>query len=267
MRATHAPRRPVLSRRSKRPAAPRTHARRPRSRGGKRAGARRLRPSLLADARHLAVAALAAAALVLFPPTRGVLAGAWGVLREAMAASRAAEARRSLVGAYAARYGISHSLAGDIFDAADAEGLDPDLAFRLVRVESEFHERAVSPVGALGLTQLMPATAAGLQPGITREQILHRRTNLRLGFRYMRGLLRQYDGDVPEALHAYNRGMGTVARIRASGGDPANGYAAKVLGRRGASPVRPGATPSGAAAPPPRPLHEMAPGRLPASFE
>ncbi|MET0397378.1 MAG: transglycosylase SLT domain-containing protein [Longimicrobiaceae bacterium] len=267
MRATHAPRRPVLSRRSKRPAASRTPARRSRSRGGKRAGARRLRPSLLADARHLAVAALAAAALVLFPPTRGVLAGAWGVLREAMAASRAAEARRSLVGAYAARYGISHALAGDIFDAADAEGLDPDLAFRLVRVESEFHERAVSPVGALGLTQLMPATAAGLQPGITREQILHRRTNLRLGFRYMRGLLRQYDGDVAEALHAYNRGMGTVARIRASGGDPANGYADKVLGRRGASPVRPGAAVSDAAAPPPRPLHEMAPGRLPASFD
>ena len=266
VRATHAPRRPVLSRRSKRPAASRAPARRPRSRGGKRPGARRLRPSLLADARHLAVAALAAVALVLFPPTRGVLAGAWGVLREAIAASRAAEARRSLVGAYAARYGISHALAGDIFDAAAAEGLDPDLAFRLVRVESEFHERAVSPVGALGLTQLMPATAAGLQPGITREQIFHRRTNLRLGFRYMRRLLRQYDGDVAEALHAYNRGMGTVARIRASGGDPANGYADKVLGRRGASPVRGGARPPDPAAPPPQPLHEMAPGRLPASY-
>lgn len=209
---------------------------------------------------------------MLFPPTRSVLSGAWAVLREAMTASRAAEARRSQVAAYAGRYGISHGLAGDIFDAAHAEGLDPELAFRLVRVESEFHERAVSPVGALGLTQLMPATAAGLQPGITREQIFHRRTNLRLGFRYMRGLLRRYDGDVTEALHAYNRGMGTVARIRAEGGDPANGYAAKVLGRRGASPVRAGARPPDSTELLPRPvslpsLHEMAPARLPASFE
>lgn len=266
VRATHAPRRPVLSRRSKRPAAPRAASRRARSRGGRRAGRRRLRPSLLADARHLTAAVLVAGALVLFPPTRGVLAGAWGVLREAMALSRAAEARRSLVGAYAARYGISHSLAGDIFDAAVEERLDPDLGFRLVRVESEFNERAVSPVGALGLTQLMPATAAGLRPGITREQIFDRRTNLRLGFRYMRDLLRQYDGDVSEALHAYNRGMGTVARIRARGGDPANGYADKVLGRRGASPVRAGSRPPDPSAPPPQPLHEMAPARLPSSY-
>ena len=40
-----------------------------------------------------------------------------------------------------------------------------------------------------------------------------------------------YDGDVDEALHAYNRGPGTVARIRANGGNPANGYADRVLGR------------------------------------
>lgn len=204
-----------------------------------------------------------AVGLAVFPPTRAVLGGAWGVLREAIAVSRAAEARRSQAAAYAVRYGISRDLAGDVLDAAVAEGIDPDLAFRLVRVESEFHERAVSPVGALGLTQLMPATADGLQPGITREEIFHRRTNLRLGFRYLGILLRQYDGDVAEALHAYNRGMGTVARIRARGGDPANGYADKVLGRRGASPIRPV---DSAVVFPSGPLHEMAPARLPSSY-
>jgi soluble lytic murein transglycosylase-like protein len=99
-----------------------------------------------------------------------------------------------------------------------------------VRVESEFNERAVSSAGALGLTQLMPATAAELRPGITREEIFDRETNLRLGFRYLRWLLRSYDGRVPDALHAYNRGPGTVARIRRAGGDPANGYARRVLG-------------------------------------
>jgi soluble lytic murein transglycosylase-like protein len=178
-------------------------------------------------------------ALVL-PLVREAARSGWRVLREAVETSRREAARRELVEGYAGRYGISTELAEAIHGAAEAEGIDPELAFRLVRVESAFRERAVSPVGALGLTQLMPATAADLQPGITREGILERDTNLRLGFRYLRVLLRLYDGDVTEALHAYNRGMGTVGRIRAVGGDPANGYAAHVLGERGASPVRRG---------------------------
>jgi soluble lytic murein transglycosylase-like protein len=89
---------------------------------------------------------------------------------------------------------------------------------------------AVSPVGALGLTQLMPATARSLQPGLSRDDIFDRDTNLHLGFRYLHGLLRAYPGRVDLALHAYNRGPGTVDRIRAAGGDPANGYATAVLG-------------------------------------
>ncbi|HKP73940.1 MAG TPA: transglycosylase SLT domain-containing protein, partial [Longimicrobiaceae bacterium] len=123
--------------------------------------------------------------------------------------------------------------------AARAEGVRTDLAFRLVRVESAFDPRAVSNVGAIGLTQMMLPTAAELQPGITRARLFERDTNLRLGFRYFRRLLRAYDGDERMALHAYNRGIGTVARIRARGGDPANGYADKVRGPVGASPVGP----------------------------
>ncbi|HEV2132017.1 MAG TPA: lytic transglycosylase domain-containing protein [Longimicrobiaceae bacterium] len=130
---------------------------------------------------------------------------------------------------YAVRYGIPLDLAAAIERAALAEGIDPDLGFRLVRVESGFRERAVSSAGARGLTQLMPATAESLLPGITPEQIFDRDTNLRLGFRYLRWLLRVHDGNLAEALHAYNRGPGTVARIRAAGGDPANGYAEQVL--------------------------------------
>ena len=151
-----------------------------------------------------------------------------------------------------------------VYDAALAEGVEPDVAFRLVRVESGFVEAAVSPVGALGLTQLMPATAAELQPGIARDEILLRDTNLHLGLRYFGRLLRYYDGDVEEALHAYNRGPGTVARIRAGGGDPANGYARKVLGATGASPVSArGAEIDSLAAPP---LHELPAARLPAGM-
>jgi soluble lytic murein transglycosylase-like protein len=164
------------------------------------------------------------------PAGRAAALRAWHVLEAAIDASRAADARRVAVFRYAARYGIPFDLALSIYRTAEEEGVDPDLAFRLVAVESEFDERAVSPVGALGLTQLMPATAAELRPGISREEIFRRETNLRLGFRYLRGLLRAYDGRVPDALHAYNRGPGTVDRIRAAGGDPANGYADRVLG-------------------------------------
>lgn len=185
-----------------------------------------------------AISALLAGAALSIPPVRHGLAHARDVLVEAMSASRRAELRRLATARYALEYGVSLQLASDIERAAVAEGIDPELAFRLVRVESQFKERAVSPVGALGLTQLMPATAESLQPGITREEIFQRHTNLRLGFRYLRWLLDVYDGDVDEALHAYNRGPGTVARLRARGEDPANGYAERVLRGQGTPEYR-----------------------------
>jgi soluble lytic murein transglycosylase-like protein len=167
--------------------------------------------------------------LLLFAPLRDIAGHAADAVVEATHAGRYAASRDAARIRYMVRYGISFELASAIERAALEEGIDPDLAFRLVRVESRFQERAVSPAGALGLTQLMPATANELQAGITREEIFDRDTNLRLGFRYLRWLLRQHDGKVEEALHAYNRGPGTVARIRAAGGDPANGYADHVL--------------------------------------
>ncbi|MBW3628718.1 MAG: lytic transglycosylase domain-containing protein [Gemmatimonadetes bacterium] len=167
------------------------------------------------------------------PPLRGVM----GVLRHTVLAaievSRSTDASRVAIARYALRYGIPYEFAATIQRIAEEEGVDPELAFRLVQVESRFHDRAVSPVGARGLTQLMPRTAESLKPGITPEEIFDRETNLRLGFRYLHGLLDRYDGRVPEALHAYNRGPGTVSRIRSAGGDPANGYADRVLGTGG----------------------------------
>ncbi len=130
------------------------------------------------------------------------------------------------------RYGIGSDLAMAIEDIALAEGIDPQIAFELVRVESEFNPRAVSPMGALGLTQLMPETARMLHPGITRQQIFDRETNLRLGFRFFRSLMTYYDGDLRLALLAYNRGPTTVDRLLAAGIDPGNGYATAVLGGR-----------------------------------
>jgi hypothetical protein len=189
---------------------------------------------------RLAGTGLFACILVLFvSPLRDAALHAGNIVVDAALAGRYAAAREASIVRYAIRYGIGFELASAIERAALDEGIDPDLGFRLVRVESRFQERAVSSAGALGLTQLMPGTAASLQAGITREEIFDRDTNLRLGFRYFRWLLGVYRGDVVEALHAYNRGPGTVARIRAAGGDPANGYADLVLrGGRARAPYQ-----------------------------
>jgi soluble lytic murein transglycosylase-like protein len=129
------------------------------------------------------------------------------------------------------KYRIGADLATAIEEIALAENIDPALAFELVRVESSFNPRAVSPVGALGYTQLMPPTARLLVPGITREQIFQRETNLRLGFRFLRTLLNHYNGDMRLALLAYNRGPDTVDRLLRAGIDPGNGYSRLVLGK------------------------------------
>lgn len=131
---------------------------------------------------------------------------------------------------YSKQYKIPADLAMAIYDIALAEGIEPGLAFRLVRVESEFFERAVSPVGAVGLAQLMPKTAFEMDPSLGYSDLFDRETNLRLGFRYLRQMIAKYDGDLRLALLAYNRGPGTVDRIRRAGGDPANGYDRAVLG-------------------------------------
>jgi soluble lytic murein transglycosylase-like protein len=125
---------------------------------------------------------------------------------------------------YSSQYQIRADLATAILDVASAEGIDPELAFRLVKLESDFNPRATSPVGAIGLTQVMPATARYYVKGITAEGLYDPGTNLRVGFRYLRGLVKEYHGDVNLALLVYNRGPVAVERARAGGDNPSNGY-------------------------------------------
>lgn len=94
-----------------------------------------------------------------------------------------------------------------IEQAASEAGIEADLLEAMIAVESGFNSKAVSPKGALGLTQLMPQTAKSL--GITDP--LDPISNLRGGARYMAQLLRKY-GDVRTALAAYNAGPGNVDR-------------------------------------------------------
>jgi soluble lytic murein transglycosylase-like protein len=138
--------------------------------------------------------------------------------------ARARYERAEKIMQYSTKYGVTAGLAGNVFDASLREGIDPELAFRLVRLESEFNAHAVSKVGAVGLTQLMPSTAKMIEKSVTREQLFNPQTNLRVGFRYLRSLLDQYKGNVNLALLAYNRGEDAVWRDVRAGVNPGNGY-------------------------------------------
>jgi hypothetical protein len=137
--------------------------------------------------------------------------------------------RTSAILENSARFQIPADLAEDIYDIALSEGIDPALGFRLVKVESGFKATARSAMGAYGYTQLQVPTARFYDPDVTAKDLYERETNLRIGFRFLRELLEQFDHDMELALVAYNRGPAKVAGILATGGDPANGYAEAVM--------------------------------------
>jgi soluble lytic murein transglycosylase-like protein len=93
-----------------------------------------------------------------------------------------------------------------IAEAATIHGLDPYLILSVMRHESGFNRNAISPKGASGLMQLMPATAARF--GV--RNIFDVRENILGGAKYLRWLLERFNGDVRLALAGYNAGEGAV---------------------------------------------------------
>lgn len=102
-------------------------------------------------------------------------------------------------------------------EASNEHGVDYELLQALIATESGFDPRAVSPKGAIGLMQLMPATAQRYGVVSDRRQPVEQkltdpRTNIRAGTRYLRDLIRMFPGQLELALAAYNAGEGAVQR-------------------------------------------------------
>ncbi|WP_163781843.1 lytic transglycosylase domain-containing protein [Myxococcus vastator] len=131
---------------------------------------------------------------------------------------------------------------------ARAHRVDPDLLQGLIREESRFNARARSATGALGLAQLMPATARQVADSLDmpmpgESALLQPHTNIRLGAAYLGQLLKHFGGNVAYAVAAYNAGPRAVERWRHAlpeaeldewvehiGFEETRGYVKKVLG-------------------------------------
>jgi hypothetical protein len=96
-----------------------------------------------------------------------------------------------------------------LMTAATKTRISPELLAALVHQESGWRSGALSPKGAIGLAQLMPATAHQL-----RIDPLDPASNLLGGARYLRAMLDRFGGDVALALAAYNAGPARVSRAR-----------------------------------------------------
>jgi soluble lytic murein transglycosylase-like protein len=95
-----------------------------------------------------------------------------------------------------------------IADASKQHGVDPRLVAAIVARESSYNAAAVSPAGAAGVMQLMPATARFV--GV--DNVFDARQNVFGGVRYLRTLLDTFHGDLDLTLAAYNAGPGAVQK-------------------------------------------------------
>ena len=142
------------------------------------------------------------------------LAGGFGMPETAIAIARRA-----------GRDGVLLIDSGWPMAAAPPPGVEPALTLGVIRQESSFDTATVSPSGARGLMQLMPATAGivarqlGLAPSVpalTLDPVF----NMRLGTAYLEQLLEQFAGSVPLAVAGYNAGPGRVLEWIGNNGDP-----------------------------------------------
>ena len=127
-----------------------------------------------------------------------------------------------------------------IIAAAQAAGVDPNLALAVAQQESGGNQNAVSSAGAIGIFQLLPATAAGLGVDPTDAQ-----QNIEGGVEFLAQMLNEFGGDVSKALGAYNWGPGNVSNAIAKYGSSwlsyapseTQNYVSSILGNLGLSSI------------------------------
>lgn len=116
--------------------------------------------------------------------------------------AKATRTRRAVT----AHRNVTQRINAGVDEAAAKYELPPNLIHAVIRAESNYQVRAVSPAGAKGLMQLMPSTAKelGVRNSFNIEQ------NIDGGAKYLHNMLARYDGDLKLALSAYNAGPGNV---------------------------------------------------------
>jgi soluble lytic murein transglycosylase len=117
-----------------------------------------------------------------------------------------------------AQWGIAYPLAfrEEVASNAAKSGIPASLIYAIIRAESSYFPTALSPAGAVGLMQVMPATAAAVARGRGEKCALDQLTlpglNIHLGVKHLHDLLTLYNGDIVMAVAAYNAGSGNVNR-------------------------------------------------------
>ncbi len=101
--------------------------------------------------------------------------------------------------------------------AQEAKGVDPHLIAAIIREESQYDVNAVSRVGAIGLMQVMPATAKNVArrvglPAVERDDLFDREINIRIGVSYVEQLLDRFSGNLVYTIASYNAGPIAVGR-------------------------------------------------------
>ena len=104
--------------------------------------------------------------------------------------------------------GIDSRYEDEIVVVSERYGVDPNLVKAVIKVESNFNPRAVSPKNAIGIMQLIPATANDY--GVDDPFDPHE--NIDGGVRYLRDLIEVFNGDLELVLSAYNAGVSTVIK-------------------------------------------------------
>jgi len=165
-----------------------------------------------APARHMAMGPLRRDRLALGPISREELASIAELLGDPGVALRLRDERREL---------RPRAYESDVEASALKYGVDPNLLFAVMRVESTYHRQIVSYAGAVGLMQIMPRTGRLISRELGVEDfdtidLLNPRTNLDFAAWYLSSLIKRFDGRLPLAIAAYNGGPHNV-RVWMSG--------------------------------------------------